>query len=173
MNGIITAGRHSYICNPKIKGNISNVYIGDFVSIGENCTFDCGFQHKRAITRFPLHKIWDDLPSNVESGGDIVIGSDVWIGQDCTIMSGVTIGNGAIIGAGTVVRGDIPEYCTYTGISVMGKQFFERYTKDQIKRLLDVAWWRWDDQKIKVFAPYLHSEDIDKFIELAEDKTAW
>lgn len=157
---MIKLGRHSYACDPILRGNMNDVIVGNFSSIAQNCVFDCGFNHNiKNVTTFPLNKLDGRLPSNIKNRGDIVIGNDVYIGENCIIMSGVTIGHGAVIGAGTVIRKDVTVYTIVTN-----NEGRLRFDPSQIIKLLDIAWWNWDDERILANAHLLLSEDIDNFI---------
>jgi serine acetyltransferase len=77
-------------------------------------------------------------------------------------MSGVTIGNGSVIGANTTVSKDVPPYAIMVGNP--GKIIKYRFDEDQIKDLLDIAWWDWNESKIKEESMLLWSRDINYFI---------
>lgn len=157
---MIKLGRHSYACNPQIRGEINDVIVGNFTSIAEGCVFDGGFGHDyKNVTSFPLNKLDGRLPGNVISKGDIIIGNDVWIGEGCMIMSGVNIMDGAVIGARSVVTHDILHYQVYA----RGK-YWNRFTDEQVLELLDIEWWNWEDERIVKNAMLLLQHDIDKFI---------
>jgi serine acetyltransferase len=95
--------------------------------------------------------------------GDIVVGSDVWIGAKSTIMSGVKIGHGAIVAAGALVTKDVEPFSVVGGNPA--KHLKYRFEEQQIKDLLDIAWWDWEESKIKEEAMILWSQDINYFIE--------
>ncbi len=75
-----------------------------------------------------------------------MVGNDVWIGMDACIMPGVKIGDGAIIAAKSVVTKDVQPYTIVGGIPSKGLK--KRFSDDIIAALLDVAWWKWDIEKI-------------------------
>jgi virginiamycin A acetyltransferase len=77
-------------------------------------------------------------------------------------MSGVTIGNGAIIGAGSTVTKDVPPFAIVAGNP--GKIVKYRFTEEQIEKLLQIAWWDWEEEKIKSNAILMWSSNIDDFI---------
>jgi virginiamycin A acetyltransferase len=89
-----------------------------------------------------------DNTSSVLSKGKITIGSDVWIATDVIILSGVTIGDGCCIGARSVVTKSLKPYTICVGVPC--KEVKNRYPDDIIKILLDIKWWNWDDEKIKI-----------------------
>jgi serine acetyltransferase len=78
-------------------------------------------------------------------------------------MSGIKIGDGAIIAAGTLVTKDVEPYSVVGGNPA--KHLKYRFEEQQIKNLLDIAWWDWEESKIKEEAMILWSQDINHFIE--------
>jgi serine acetyltransferase len=95
--------------------------------------------------------------------GDIIIENDVWIGATTTIMSGVKISNGAVVAAGSIVTKDVPPYAIVAGNPAKVVKY--RFTEEQIKKLLLISWWDWDEQKIKDNAISMWSDDINGFID--------
>lgn len=159
----LTINRHSYIVEPyHINGNMAQFIIGKWCSIASNCIVDLGFQHNyKNVTTFPMHKMNPSVPSNLWCKGDIVIENDVWIGHAVTLMSGITIGNGAVIGANTTVRRNILPYEIYTGNKIAEKYRFDYETR---AKLLEIAWWNWEDERVLANLHLIVSEDIDNFI---------
>ena len=92
----------------------------------------------------------------------IVIGNDVWIGVNAIIFPGVGIGDGAIVGAGAIVTHDVPPYAIAVGAPARVIKY--RYTKEQIKKLLKIAWWNWSEEKIVANMDYFYGK-VDDFIE--------
>ena len=93
------------------------------------------------------------------SRGDTVVGHDVWIGMDATIMPGVTIGHGAIVGALSVVTADVRPYAIVGGNPA--REVRRRYDDRTVERLLDVAWWDWDAERIARNLHLIRGADID------------
>ena len=87
-----------------------------------------------------LEKTAEFLP-RIRSRGNTVIGNDVWIGREAVIMPGVTIGDGAIIAARAVVVSDVDPYTVVGGNPA--KHVRERFSDEDIDRLLRLAWWDW------------------------------
>ena len=87
-----------------------------------------------------LEKTAEFLP-RIHSRGNTVIGNDVWIGREAVIMPGVTIGDGAIIAARAVVVSDVDPYTVVGGNPA--KHVRERFSDEDIDRLLRLAWWDW------------------------------
>jgi virginiamycin A acetyltransferase len=91
--------------------------------------------------------------------GDIIVGNDVWFGYGALVRGGVTIGHGAIIAAGAVVVKDVPPYSIVAGnpAQVVKKRFDDK----TISRLLQIAWWDWDIEKINRNIKLICNLDVD------------
>ena len=87
-----------------------------------------------------LEETAEFLP-RIHSRGNTVIGNDVWIGREAVIMPGVIIGDGAIIAARAVVVSDVDPYTVVGGNPA--KHVRERFSDEDIDRLLRLAWWDW------------------------------
>src|SRR3990167_7992023 len=152
---MITAGKHTVV--PQIDH-----YNGIIVTIGNYCSIASGLkiysgnhpciEYPEVISTYPFkeHGIEDYPPSKML--GSVTIGNDVWIATDVRILEGVNIENGAIVGAGCLVTKNVPSYAFVAGNPAEIKRF--RFTEDQIRKLLDIKWWLWDDEKIKESMPY-------------------
>ena len=81
--------------------------------------------------------------------GRITIGNDVWLGKNVIITNGANIGDGVIAGAGAVITKDVPDYAIVGGVPA--KLIRWRYTKEQVEKLKEIAWWDWPDEKIKIY----------------------
>jgi len=101
-------------------------------------------------------------PGAPDTKGDVEIGNDVWIGTEAFILSGVKIGNGAVIGARCVVSRDVPPYAIMVGNPARIARY--RFSEDQIRDLLKIAWWDWPVAKIKEATSLLLDSQVDKFI---------
>lgn len=148
-----------------------HVYLGKYNSIGRNCTFFLHANHRPDwITT--SSQLWGPVTYEIAQmhmkmghpscKGDIIIENDVWIGANSTIMSGVKIGNGAIIGATATITKDVPPYAIVAGNP--GKIVKYRFNEEQIESLNKIAWWDWDEEKIKQEALFMWSNNIDDFI---------
>lgn len=157
-------GAYSYTA-PILRGNHNNVTIGKYSSIAQGVIIDCGFSHNiKNVSTYPFNPNMTGcghLPLNLKIKGDVTIGHDVYIGEDAIIMSNVNIGHGAVIGIRSIITKDIEPYSIVVGANrVVGK----RFTDEQIKRLLEICWWDWPDERVRQNANLLLSEDIDNFI---------
>lgn len=98
-------------------------------------------------------KTWE-----MENRGDTVVEHDVWIGMDTVVMPGVRIGSGAIVAAKSVVTHDVPPYAIVAGNAA--KVVRMRYDDKTIRRLLAIAWWNWDAEKITRNLDAIRGRDI-------------
>lgn len=140
--------------------------IGKFCAIAAETRFIMTGDHKLdAINTYPFpvfQQGWEiayntlDLPVK----GDIIVGNDVWFGYNSLIKNGVTIGHGAIVAAGAVVVKDVPPYAIVAGNP--GKIVKNRFDDATIERLLQIAWWDWDIEKISRNLRLISHLDIDR-----------
>lgn len=144
--------------------------IGKFCAIAAETKFIMTGDHKLdAISTYPFpifQNSWETLydVANLPVKGDIIIGNDVWLGYDSLIKNGVTIGDGAIIAARAVVVKDVPPYAVVAGNPA--KVVKLRFDEAMVKRLLNIAWWDWDIQKINSNLPLICSLDVDRLEEV-------
>ena len=139
--------------------------IGKFCAIGAETRFIMTGDHKLdAISTYPFpifQQGWEtvynvqDLPVK----GDLIVGNDVWFGYGALIKGGVTIGDGSIIAAGAVVVKDVPPYAIVAGNPA--KVVKMRFDDATIKRLLHIAWWNWDIDKINRNLSLICNLDVD------------
>jgi acetyltransferase-like isoleucine patch superfamily enzyme len=145
---MIIRGRHTLVPSD-VETNVQ-LKFGSFCSIASGLTVVSG-QHPgvanpKAISDFPFNEHgWGDYPpSNMGEG--VTVGNDVWIGQGVTLLDGLHVGDGARIAAGTMVVGNVAPYAVIAGNP--GELRRIRFHHDQVKALLRIEWWRWDDRRI-------------------------
>jgi virginiamycin A acetyltransferase len=151
-------------------------FIGDKLIIGNFCAIASGVKfimnganhETKPLSTFPFGIFgngWEvvnqgvDLTDKYPNKGDTVIGHDVWIGHEVVIMPGVHIGNGAIIAAGAVVTRSVPDYAIVGGNPAQIIRM--RYDADTISRLLKIAWWDWELDKVTQHVKSINSTDLD------------
>lgn len=184
---IIPYGRHSYGPQPQILGfmpwTLRKSYgsrVGNFCSISPGVKFSfLGKHNYHWVSTYPFYDFYNKwqvedavwhkgLPDEDKiEPKPIIIENDVWIATNVTIKEGVTIGNGAVVGMEALVTKDVPSYALVGGNPARIIKF--RFNEEQIDELLRIAWWNWNDEKIRKFAPLLISSDIDKFIREAKN----
>lgn len=171
--GTTIIGRGSFISGGvKNTFPVSNLYVGQFTSIATGLTVMLGGNHStNLLTTANFVNLMPDkfgglpnpFPPTGLTKGDIIIDNDVWIGQDVTIMSGVHIHSGAIVGTAAVIAKDIPPYAMVVGNP--GRIIKYRFEPEIIERLLRIAWWNWDIDKIYENYSYFIDPDIIPFVD--------
>lgn len=127
--------------------------IGKYCQIADDVHLFLGGNHDwNRVTTFPFSEdskvdnLFGTKGGSAFSNGDIEIGHDVWIGSHTSIMSGVKVGTGAVIGAYSHVMRDIKPYEIVIGNPARHMGF--RFSQEIAEKLLLLAWWDWDVQKI-------------------------
>lgn len=93
------------------------VVIGNYCSIGPECVFMTGGEHRYdGLSTYPFRMKLGLTENESITRGPIILEDDVWLGFRSTIMSGVTIGKGAVVAAGAVVTKDVPPYAIVGGV---------------------------------------------------------
>lgn len=141
--------------------------IGAYCSLAAGVRIFLGGEHRTDwVTTYPFSALWKEkagqFSGHPRTRGDVIIGNDVWIGADAVITSGVTIGDGAVIGMRALVTRDVAPYTIVAGNPA--RPLRQRFTDDQVRRLLDIAWWNWPEERIERFLPLLLADRIDEFI---------
>jgi chloramphenicol O-acetyltransferase type B len=142
-----------------------SVKIGKFCSISFHLTI-LGDDHAcipvpAYVTSYPFDALWGTPAIEGQKVKDeIIIGNDVWIGMNVCLRPGITIGDGAIIGAGTMVMKSVKPYEIVSGNPM--RHMRDRFSQQQIDRLLEIKWWFWSEDKIRKNMGLLGN--IDKFI---------
>lgn len=115
------------------------------------------------LSTFPLTHLkkdgWKEKYRLPTKPSFVKIGNDVWIGARAIILPAVTVGDGAIIGAGAVITHDVPSYAVVGGVPAKILRF--RFDKDQIEKLLRIAWWNWSEKKIVENLDYFYGDVYD------------
>lgn len=131
----------------------STASIGRFCSIAMGAKISLNNHPMEWVSTHPFlyNKKYGFVPSSVFVEGvsdkKTTIGNDVWIGANVTILAGVKIGDGAVIGANALVTKDVEPYSVVNGIPAKHVKF--RFEEETIKKLLEMKWWNWSDEKLK------------------------
>ncbi|PRD56662.1 type B chloramphenicol O-acetyltransferase [Sphingobacterium gobiense] len=150
------------------RDNVDKLIIGSYCSIGSGASFimagNQGHRHDW-ISSFPFFYMKTEVETFKEaldgySGArNTIIGNDVWIGSEAMIMPGVIIGDGAVIGSRSLVTKDVEPYTIIGGNP--SKPIKKRFEEDEIKKLLEMKWWEWDEIYLFGAIPILCSNNID------------
>lgn len=178
-NPNIVIGEYTYYDDPEDSENFErNVlyhfpFIGDKLVIGKFCAIAHGVKfimnganHKLSgISTYPFQIFgngWEKVmpaPGELPYKGDTVIGNDVWIGYEALVMPGVTIGDGAIISSRAVVVADVAPYTIVGGNPA--KAIRSRFTPEQTRDLVELAWWDWPIEHITAHLDRIVSGDVE------------
>lgn len=145
----VSLGRHTYTGQNTV---IMHTKVGSFTSISWGVSIGAAEHDFTKITSHTfLYNSYDDLNDNVvyydRFAGETTIGNDVWIGCNSTVLRGVRIGDGAVVGANTIVTKDVPPYAIVVGNP--GRIIKYRFDEEIILKLLQIEWWKFDDQVIR------------------------
>ncbi|MDC7286925.1 CatB-related O-acetyltransferase [Blautia schinkii] len=152
--------------------NHDKLIIGKFCSIacGAKFIFNSANHTMSSLSTYPFPLFFEEwgleksrVTESWDNKGDIIIGNDVWIGYEAVILAGVKIGDGAIIGTRAVVTKDVPPYTIVGGVPA--KPIRKRFNEETIRRLLELKWWDWPEQKISQKIKAIQSGQIDELME--------
>jgi virginiamycin A acetyltransferase len=138
--------------------------IGKFCSIAAETTFIMnGGNHMTTwLTTYPFpifgHGWAGTEPPRWPQRGDTRVGNDVWIGYRATIMPGISVGDGAVIATAAVVTRDVPPYAVVGGNPATTIR--SRFDPATVDRLLAVAWWDWEIEKVTRHVGAICSGDV-------------
>jgi virginiamycin A acetyltransferase len=174
----IIIGDYTYYDDPEDSENFErNVlyhypFIGDRLIIGKFCAIARGARfimnganHKLSgVSTYPFQIFgngWEKVTPNrgeLPYKGDTVIGNDVWIGYEALVMPGVRIGDGAIVSSRAVVVGDVEPYTIVGGNPA--RPVKRRFEPEQVRELLEIAWWDWPVEKISAHLDLIVAGDV-------------
>jgi phosphonate metabolism protein (transferase hexapeptide repeat family) len=96
-------------------------------------------------------------------GNAVKIGHDVWIGHGAIVLPGITIGHGAVIAAGAAVTKDIEPYAIVAGVPA--KRLRWRFEAKISERIIALAWWDWDHDRLAEAVDDMKTLAVDGFLE--------
>lgn len=154
------------IANARI-GKFSN--IASFTRIGAT---DHPLQ-KASLHHFSYRSAdyWDDAEDDAEwfarrASRIAFIGHDTWIGHGAIIKPEVTIGNGAVIASGALVTKDVPPYMIVAGVAAQPLR--PRFPQAVADRMEQLAWWDWDNSRLRDALPDFRKLEAEAFLEKYE-----
>jgi phosphonate metabolism protein (transferase hexapeptide repeat family) len=111
---------------------------------------------------------WDDVADDptffaARAARRTTLGADCWIGHGAIIKPEVTVGIGAVVASGAVVTKDVGPFMMVAGCPA--KPLRARFSPDIIERLLILAWWDWDHQRLRAALMDFRSLKAEEFLE--------
>jgi hypothetical protein len=165
-------GGYSYIVH---DGEVAYASIGKFCSIASHVRINPGNhpmeRASQAHFTYRAAQYWPE-EANEESFFDrrrasrVSIGHDVWIGHGVVVLPGRAIGTGAVVGAGSVVTRDVPAYTIVVGNPA--RPVRRRFPEDVADRLIALAWWDWDHERLRRALPDLRALSVEAFLDRHE-----
>lgn len=158
--------------------DIANATIGKFVNIAANVRIG---PTDHPMDRASLHHFlyrsnlyWPEEAADEaffarRAARRVTIGHDVWIGHGAIIRPEVTIGHGAVVGAGAVVTRDVAPYTIVVGVPAA--KLRRRFPKQIARRLIELAWWDWEHERLRTALPDFRGMEIEAFLAKYEDVT--
>jgi phosphonate metabolism protein (transferase hexapeptide repeat family) len=164
-----TLGDYSYIVN---DGDVIGTTIGKFCSIAAMVRINPGNHpmHRASQSHFTYRasayfpgEADDDAFFAWRRAHPVTIGHDVWIGHGAIILPGVTVGTGAVIAAGAVVTKDVAPYTIAGGLPA--KALRPRFPEGIAARMLALAWWDWDHDRLHKALPGFRQLSAEQFLD--------
>ena len=165
----VTMGDYTYIVQ---DGDVAYTSIGKFTSIARMVRINPGshpmWRASQAHFTYRASNFWPDVEEDDAEffawrrSFPCLIGHDVWIGHGVVVLPGRRIGTGAVVGAGAVVTKDIPDYAIAVGNPARIVKM--RFPEDIAARLLDLRWWDWDHERLRLALPDFRMLPVEDFI---------
>ena len=161
-------GDYSYI---ERHGEVIYARIGKFTAIASGV---CVNALDHPLERISQHKITyrpneyfvgaklDSAFREARKAKRVSIGNDVWIGHGGIIMPGISIGDGAVVAAGAVVTRDVEPYAIVAGVPAKFLRW--RFPPEIASRLIALAWWDWDHDRLAAAVADMRNLTINDFL---------
>ncbi|MFH6781527.1 MULTISPECIES: chloramphenicol acetyltransferase [Methylobacterium] len=159
---------YSYIGN---DGEVIYTTVGKFCSIAAMVRINPGnHPMERASQNHFTYRAASYWPEEADEpaffdrrrASPVTIGHDVWIGHGVVVLPGRTIGTGAVVGAGAIVTRDVDPYTIVVGNPA--RPVRRRFDGASVERLLALAWWDWDHERLRRALPDFRALPIEAFL---------
>ncbi len=162
-------GDYSYIVH---DGEVAYTSVGKFCSIASHVRINPGNHpmHRASQAHFSYRasRYWEG-EEDEEAFFDwrrqarVAIGHDVWIGHGVVVLPGRSIGTGAVVGAGAIVTRDVEPYTIVAGNPA--RVIRRRFSQEVASRLVALAWWDWDHERLRRALPDFRSLPVEDFLD--------
>lgn len=93
----------------------------------------------------------------------VTIGHDTWLGHGAIVLPGRSVGTGSVVGAGAIVAKDVPPYSIVAGNPAT--QIRPRFNAKIADRLLALAWWDWEHDRVGAAVQDFRALSVEAFLE--------
>ncbi len=155
--------------------DIANARIGKFANIASFTRIGATDHPMEKASLHHFHyrsaDYWDDAEDDADwfahrAGRTAFIGHDTWIGHAATIKPEVTIGHGAVVASGAIVTKDVAPYTIVAGVTAQPVR--RRVSEDIADRMMALAWWDWDNSRLRIALPDFRAMSAEAFLEKHE-----
>ena len=152
--------------------DIANAEVGRFANIASFVRIGAT---DHPLDRASLHHFmyrsasyWDDAADDADwfaqrKARRARIGHDTWIGHAAQIKPEVTVGHGAVVASGAVVTKDVAPYTIVAGLPA--RPVRARQPAGIAERLIALAWWDWDHNRLRAALPDFRALGAEAFLE--------
>lgn len=161
-------GDYSYVVN---DSDIIYAVIGKFCSLAAQVRINPGnhpmWRASQAHFSYRASRYWPDAADEADffawrRAHPVTIGHDVWIGHGAIVLPGRSVGTGAVIAAGAVVTRDVAPYTIVAGVPA--RPLRQRFPDDVARRLIALAWWNWDHDRLRAALDDFRKLDVEAFL---------